>query len=240
MQMVNELNFNELMEVWRNTYVGMITAGQLVLSEPAEDIFNLTVVNGLITTSKEVTLSPFKIQTVTGVSKVTDHIKWVHVIAEPKEQGFSNEVVATSTYGDLKPGSSRVKIYLQNLTSQKVTIPAQCVISQIQAANEVPGIYAPVTSKGHAVSRATILKDENWLNYGPTFNSGVDLSWSQVDAKPKAQPRSDHTGKSWHIRVQILGLWGPSGSCRLVSKVCRCVLETWLGPGRDLSGIVWG
>ena len=48
------------------------------------------------------------------------------------EQGFSNEVVATSMYGDLKPGSSRVKICLWNLTSQKVTIPAQCVIGQIQ------------------------------------------------------------------------------------------------------------
>ena len=63
----------------------------------------------MITTSQEVTLAPFEMQNVAGVSKVTGHIKWVHVIEEPKEQGFSNEVVTTSTYGNLKPGSSRVK-----------------------------------------------------------------------------------------------------------------------------------
>ena len=113
-----------------------------------EYIFNLSVVKGPVATSQEVTLAPFEMQTVASVSKVTSHIKWVHVIVEPKEQGISNEEVTTSTYGDLKPGSSSVKICLQNLTSHKVTVPAQCVIGQIQAVNEVPGIYAPVTPKG--------------------------------------------------------------------------------------------
>ena len=62
-------------------------------------------------------------QTMPGVSKVTGHIKWVHVIAELREQGFSNKAVATSMHSDLKPSCSRVKMCLQNLTLKKVTIP---------------------------------------------------------------------------------------------------------------------
>ena len=133
--MVNEQNFNKLTEAWRNTYVSMVTAGQLALGKTADNVFNLLTVKGLIITSKEVILSLFEMQTVPGVSKVTVYIKWVHIIAEPRGQGFSTEVVATSMYSNLKPSSSRVKICLQNLTSQKVTIPAQCFIGQIQVAN---------------------------------------------------------------------------------------------------------
>ena len=110
--MLNEQNFNELMEAWRNTYVSTVTAGQLALSKTAENIFNLSTVRGPIITFKEVILSPFEMQTVPGVSKVMGHVEWVPVIAEPKEHGFSNEVDATSTYSDLKPSSSRVKICL--------------------------------------------------------------------------------------------------------------------------------
>ena len=151
-----------------------------------EDVFILSVVKGLITTSQEVTLAPFEMQTVASVSKVTGHIKWVHVITVPKEQGFSNEVVTTSMYGNLKPGSSRGKICLQNLLSQKVTVPAWCAIGQIQAASEVPDIYAPVTSKGDVISRAIILKDGNWPSSESTINSGEDLGLSPADAEWKA------------------------------------------------------
>ena len=85
-----------------------------------------------------------------------------------------NEVVATSMYGDLKPGSSRVKICLWNLTSQKVTIPAQCVIGQIQVVNEVPGMYAPVTSKGHLISHVAIQNNENWLSSEPAASEEIE------------------------------------------------------------------
>ena len=77
--------------------------GQLALNETADNVFNLSTMKGLIITSKEVTLFPFETWTVSSVSKVTGHVRRVHVIAEPREQALSNEVVATSTYGDLKP-----------------------------------------------------------------------------------------------------------------------------------------
>ena len=101
--MVNKENSNELTEAWRNTYMSTVTAGHLVFSETAVNVFNVSTVRGLILTSKEVTLSPFEMQTVPGVSKVTGHIKGVHVIAELRKQGFSNEVVANSTTLTLNP-----------------------------------------------------------------------------------------------------------------------------------------
>ena len=160
--------------------------GQLALSETAKNVFNLSTVKGPIITSKEVTQFPFEMQTVSSVSKVIGHIRWVHVIAEPREQGFSNEVVATSIYSDLKSSSSRVRICLQNLTSQKVTIPAQCVIGQIQVANEVPGMYTPFTSKGHLLSWVVIPNNENCLSSEPVASEEEDLSQFLADAKSKA------------------------------------------------------
>ena len=112
MCMVNEQNFNKLSEAWRNTYVSTVMAGQLALSETAKNVFDLPTVRGPINTTKEVILSPFEMQTMPGSSKVMGHIKQVHVIIDPREQGFSNELVTTSTYFDLKPSSSRVKICL--------------------------------------------------------------------------------------------------------------------------------
>ena len=103
----------------------------------------------MITTPKEVILSPFEMQTMPGFNKVMGHVKPVHVITEPRQQALSNKVVATSMYNDLKPGSSRVKICLWNLTSEKIAISAWCVMGQIQAANEVPDVYSPVIPKGY-------------------------------------------------------------------------------------------
>ena len=207
MQMVNEQNFNKLTVAWRNKYVSIVTAGHLVLSKTRENVFTLSTVKGLIITSKEVTLSPFETQTVPGVSRVTGHVKQVHVIAEPREQGFSSEVVTTSMYSDLKPGSSRFTICLLNLTSKQVTIPAQCVVGQIQAANEVTGMYAPVTPKVHLISRATIPKNENWLSTVPIADGKEDLSWFPADAKPKA-PTPDRT---IHKQIDLSGCisWSP-------------------------------
>ena len=161
-------------------------AGQLALGETVMNVFNLSTKKGLIIAYKEVTLSPFEMWTVSSVSNVTGHARWMHVIAKPREQIFSNEVVATSTYSDLRPGSSRVKIYLQNLTSKKVTIPAQCVIGQIQAANEVPGMYSPVTLKGYLISHVAIPNDENWPSSEPTAGKEEGLIWFPAEAKPKA------------------------------------------------------
>ena len=110
----------------------------------------------------------------------------MHVIAKSREQGLSNEVDATSMYNDLKPKSSGVKICLWNLTSQKITIPAQCVVGHIQMVNEVPGMDTPVTSKGHLISQKVMPNDKNWTSSKPTASEEEGLSWFPTEAIPKA------------------------------------------------------
>ena len=63
----------------------MVTVGQLAFSETAENVFNLRkvltqetahiLVRGLIITSKEVTLCPFEMQTMSSLSKVIGHVR---------------------------------------------------------------------------------------------------------------------------------------------------------------------
>ena len=53
------------------------------------------------------------------------------------------EVMATSTYGDLHPGSRIVGIMLRNLSAWEVGIPPKTVISNVQAAEIVPNMKAP-------------------------------------------------------------------------------------------------
>ena len=164
----------------------------MALDKTAENVFDLSTVRELITTPKEVILSPSETQTMPGISKIMGHIKRVHVITEPREQSFPNKVVASSTYSDLKPQSIKVKICLQNLTLKRVVITTQCVIAQIQAANEVPTMYAPVIPKGHLMMGATVLNNENWPNPLPAQGCGEGLSQSPFDTEPKI-PAPDRT-----------------------------------------------
>ena len=74
---------------------------------------------------------------------------------------------------------------LQNLTLKKVTIPAWCVVSQIQTANEVPGMYALVTPKGHLISGDTISENAEWLSPVSDIDRAEDLGSFPDDAEPK-------------------------------------------------------
>ena len=47
-------------------------------------------------------------------------------------------VVPTATYGELHPGSSRVPVYLHNLSAHAIDVPTKMVVGQIVPANQVP------------------------------------------------------------------------------------------------------
>ena len=171
---------------------------------------------GLIATTNEVILSPFEMQTMPDISKVTGYGKQVHVITEPKEHVLSNEVVATSTYDDLKPGSSRVKICLQNLTLKMIVIPTCYVMGQLQAANEVPEMYAPVTPKGCLVMGATTLRNENHLRPRSISSGSENFDQFPANTKPRA-PAPDRT-----ILKQITCQAAHLGLQRIVRRLQIC------------------
>ena len=54
-------------------------------------------------TTKEFKLAPFEMQRVQSICKITVPAKYVCIIAAPMERLISEEVIATSTYGQIKP-----------------------------------------------------------------------------------------------------------------------------------------
>ena len=59
---------------------------------------------------------------VKGTTKVRSHSKRIHVITEPPEQPLSTNVVTACTYADLKPGSSRVTVFIRNISAKEIKI----------------------------------------------------------------------------------------------------------------------
>ena len=106
------------------------------------------------------------------------------MIMEPREQGFSNELVATSMYGDLQLGSCSVKIWLQNLTSTKQSFLPVCH-GPGKANNAVLAMYAPVTPKGCLITGAAIPNNDNLLSPAPTTGCEEEFGWSPVNTKPE-------------------------------------------------------
>ena len=91
-----------------------------------------------------------------GLNKATTHTEWVHVIAELTEKAFSNHVVSICTYGKMRARSGRVGVYLQTLAHQKVCVTAKTTIGQVQAANCVPNMLAPVNRTAMDVTQGEV------------------------------------------------------------------------------------
>ena len=133
MKCVVQENPPQVVETCGSVYTSTVMAQKASVDRGLQETFDLEAVKGPIMTTKEVVLGPFETHQISGASKVTGHSKWVNIMAEPPDTIFSNQVVATSTYGELQPGSSRIGICLQNLMAAEVKIPAKVAVGQIQA-----------------------------------------------------------------------------------------------------------
>ena len=65
-------------------------------------------------------------------------------------------------------------------------------MGQVQAANEVPSMYALVTPKRCLIMGATIPDNDNLLSPALTTGCLEDLSWSPADTRPEV-PAPDKT-----------------------------------------------
>ena len=54
--------------------------------------------------------------------RVKCHSKWVHVLSEGPTKGYSEEPMTAALYTELKPGSSRVSVFIKNLTGKTPNI----------------------------------------------------------------------------------------------------------------------
>ena len=152
--------------MWRQAHFGAVMSGSLQLSHTSssktgveEDVshsspesdpmegwkFCLDDVRCPICTTQKVTILPFSAVSIHAHCSVKGHCMWVHLLMElmPGPQ-LPAAVVPTVTYGELHPGSSRVPIYLHDLSAHTLKIPIKAVVGQVVPANQVPLVVHPI------------------------------------------------------------------------------------------------
>ena len=115
------------------------------LEKAKEEVeWDLESLKGKIKLTKAVTVPAKGELQITGVTMVKGYTKRCHIIVESygEKQG---RYKVTPVYTDLKPGSSKVKIPMTNVSNKLVQLPAKMVIGVISAANVVPAMIAPKT-----------------------------------------------------------------------------------------------
>ena len=131
------------------------------------------------------------------------HTYWVNIIPEPIESlQITWGVMATSTYGDLCPGSRRVGMMLRNLSANEVRLPPRTVVSNVKAAEIVTNLKAPQLYKWGPSFNGTESTIMGWLAYLPNPQK---LSWP-------GQPLYLY---SWN---QVIPNWNVMCSIRWISQ----------------------
>ena len=139
-------DIKHLDETWKQTYIGTIMscAAQQKNKEDG-DTFDLDSVKGSIKLKKEVELEPFQQKEVWGYTQVRGHSKRVVVYTESEDLLMQGQVMSVNTKTDL-PHNSKVKVFLRNLSSKAVKIPAKTAIGEVSPCNVVPAIWKPEES----------------------------------------------------------------------------------------------
>ena len=90
--------------------------------------------------TRNVQIPPMETITVSGITTVNSHTKWVNVITEPRE---NLDEYMVHSYSYMRPGSKRVSVTLRNLSEKVQTIKKGTIIASVKAANLVPPKLAP-------------------------------------------------------------------------------------------------
>ena len=168
---------------WRQAHFGAVMSGLLQLScmslnksgveeqvshpsqssDPVEvRKFCLNNIRGPVCTTQKVTIPLFGTVSVHVNSSVKGHCMQAHVLMEPVPgPQLLAAVVPMVTYRELHLGSSRVPIFLCNLSAHTMEIPSKAVVGQIAPANQVqPVVHPAITSKesNHKTQKGWVLE----------------------------------------------------------------------------------
>ena len=139
------------------------------------DEYDLAKVTGKVVASQQLEIAPFETLKVSGISRIKDHRKRIHVMTESQEQG---DICAMPSYGKLKPGSSRVPVVLKNLTCRKVVVKKGEPIAHVTAANAVPAMLAP---KAEQESLPKLSKNERIKRLFEKLDLSGMKDWGEED-----------------------------------------------------------
>ena len=201
--------------------------------------FCLDDVQGPVCTTQKVTIPPFWAVSIHANTGVWGHCTQVHVLAQ-LAQGpqLPASVVPTATSGDLHPRSSRVPIYLRNLTACPIEVPAKVIVDQVTPANQVPLVVLPMETSGgftHGLQKGWILEALNlqdlveWPEAEQEQVRKLLLKWEHLFAHSNLD-----LGKNpWSSMGSVWQIWNPSRSITDVYPLI-CMM-TW----RPISRRCW-
>ena len=116
--------------------------------------YQLDGVKGAVCTT-QVTIPPFQTINIKANAGVKGHCMMVHVLTEPVlGPQLPAAVVPIATYGELHPGSSRVPVFLHNMSARAIEIPAKTVDGQVIPANQVPLVVHPTRTAKETTTKA--------------------------------------------------------------------------------------
>ena len=127
----------------KQSKLASLLAGKMAqVGDILKKTFSLDKVGGTMKLTKTVEIPPFCTIHVHGITKVKGHDKRVNIIVEPRNNGYNPSVVAVPSYACLKPGSSKIKMSLRNLTSKSIMTKVKSIVAQLATANAVPSMLA--------------------------------------------------------------------------------------------------
>ena len=134
-------NVSKTGTMWHKTIGNTAITGQMEVSETD---FDTTSINSPLVTTKCAVIPPFTCKQVKGMTKITGHSKWIHVVAEPLDEplNVAVSIKAMSTYAVIQYSSTSQNDGMKPIL-QEVVIPAKTTIGQVQAANMVPNMLLP-------------------------------------------------------------------------------------------------
>ena len=117
--------------------------------------FQLDGVKGAVCTTQKVTIPPFQTLNIKANASVEGYCMKVHVLTEPVlGPQLPAAVVPIATYGELHPGSSRVPVFLYNMSTHAMEILAKTVVGQVIPANQVPPVVHPMRTAKETIAKA--------------------------------------------------------------------------------------
>ena len=179
LQLVPDGEIIEAHEAWRRAQASVaLMAGMVQVGEqPPGKRFRLEDAEGPVAASKAIIVPPFETIKVQGITKIRGHVKGVHVMTEAPEKEYSNSVLTTRAYTELKAGSTRVGVCLRNMTPRTVKIPAKTVIGRVCAANIM---LPPELPKGTVRQGATLETEETENVVNQIDFEGI-ATWTEKD-----------------------------------------------------------
>ena len=114
---ITEEELQSLSQSWKLAYVGTIILKSLQVSDQEFDWYQ---VKGKVVTTKKVIVPAFQTLVAKGLTKVTGHQKFVHVLVELSPKCMS--IFVPGNTSKLIPGESGVAVVLRKLSGRNVTL----------------------------------------------------------------------------------------------------------------------